>query len=326
MKNIPSAELNKLSNQIKWLMLLALLGTACLTASCDNEKFRGRKTIATVNGEKIYLDEYRERLNAQKGILSPQTFPDSLQKQHLLEEEILESMITEKIVLQRARELNLFVSQAELDRKIMDMRKDYGNNFFDLLRAQNVRYEDWREELKKEMLMDKLVAADVNSRIRVSEDEAENYWRAHPGACRAEMRIRASQIVVRDPQKAADIKVRLDKGEDFAAVATRESLGPEAARGGDLGLIARRTLPDALDKTLFLLPVGKISQIVRSAYGWHIFKVTEIHPAGTRSFNDCRKDIMAGLRAQKEDAAFTVWLEELKLRAAVRKERKFLGG
>lgn len=326
MKNIPPSGLNKLIKQIKWLMPLALLGALCLTASCDNEKFRSRKTVATVNGEKIYLDEYRERLNAQKGILSPQFFPDSLKKQRLLEEEILESMITEKIVLQRARELNLSVSQTELDGKLMNMRKDYGDNFFDLLRAQNVRYESWREELKKEMLMDKLVAADVNARISVSEKEAENYFHAHPGACRTEMRIRALQIVVRDPHKAGEIKTRLDQGEDFSAVAARESLGPEASRGGNLGLIARRTLPEPLDKTLFKLPAGKISPIVRSAYGWHIFKVTEIHPAGTRSFADCRKDIMAGLRAQKEDAAFAAWLEELKLRAAVRKERTFSGG
>jgi parvulin-like peptidyl-prolyl isomerase len=326
MKNIPPSGSNKLIKQIKWLMPLALLGALCLTASCDNEKFRSRKTVATVNGEKIYLDEYRERLNAQKGILSPQFFPDSLKKQRLLEEEILESMITEKIVLQRARELNLSVSQTELDGKLMNMRKDYGDNFFDLLRAQNVRYESWREELKKEMLMDKLVAADVNARISVSEKEAENYFHAHPGACRTEMRIRALQIVVRDPHKAGEIKTRLDQGEDFSAVAARESLGPEASRGGNLGLIARRTLPEPLDKTLFKLPAGKISPIVRSAYGWHIFKVTEIHPAGTRSFADCRKDIMAGLRAQKEDAAFAAWLEELKLRAAVRKERTFSGG
>ncbi len=116
-------------------MPLVLLGALCLLAACSRDDFLNRKYVATVNGEKIYLDEYQQRLNAQKGLLSPKAFPDSLNKQELLEEEILESMITEKIVLQRARELNLSVSNTELERKIIDIRKDYGDNFFNLLTA-----------------------------------------------------------------------------------------------------------------------------------------------------------------------------------------------
>jgi len=324
MNNVQPLKFKKSTRQFSALLLLVFLAILSTLASCDSDKFSNRKHIATVNGEKIYLDEYRNRVNAQKGILSPKAFPDSRNKQKLLEEEILESMITEKIVLQRARKLNLSVSKAELDGKLMDIRKDYGNKFFDLLRAQNVRYEDWCEELKKEMLLDKLVTADVNARVRVSEDEAEDYFHDHPGICRAETRIRASQIVVRDPKKAKDIKARLDKGEDFAVVATRESLGPEAARGGDLGLITHQTMPEPLDKTLFKLPVGKISPVVKSAYGYHILKVTEIQPARTISFSDCREDMTAGLRVQKENAAFTVWLEELKIKAVVKKETHLL--
>ncbi|MCK7506746.1 MAG: SurA N-terminal domain-containing protein [Desulfobacterales bacterium] len=144
-----------------------------------------KQVVATVNGEKIYLDEYQKRLNAQKGLLSAKALTESLNKQELLDEEILESMITEKIVLQRARELNLSVSDTELERKLLDIRKDYGDNFFNLLTQQNVRYEDWREELRKEMLWDKLVAADVNAQIRVSEDEAEDYFNDRPGLCKS---------------------------------------------------------------------------------------------------------------------------------------------
>ena len=301
-----------------------LLGALCLITACSMDDLRSRKHIATVNGEKIYLDEYRQRLNAQKGLLSPKTFPDSLNKQALLEEEILESMITEKIVLQRARELNLLVSDAELERKLIDIRKDYGNNFFNLLLAQNVRYEDWREELRKEMLWDKLVTADVNSLIRVSENEAEDYFNDHPGICKTETRVRAAQIVVRDAQKADEVKARLEQGEDFTVVAAQVSTGPEAARGGDLGLISRQTMPEPLDKTLFNLPAGKISPIVKSAYGYHVFKVTEIQPARTRSFSECKEEVMADIRVQKQDAAFTAWLEGLKIKAIVKKETHIL--
>jgi foldase protein PrsA len=303
---------------------LVLLAALCLLTSCDGNNFFNRKHVATVNGEKIYLDEYQQRLNAQKGPLSPKAFSDSLNKRTMLEEEILESMIMEKIVLQRAREMNLSVSNTELERKLIDIRKDYGDNFFDLLVAQNVRYEDWREELRKEMLLDKLVAADVNASVRVSEDEAEDYFNANPGLCKTQARVRAAQIVVRDQDKAREIKARLENGEDFAKVAAQVSIGPEAVRGGDLGLISRQTMPEPLDKTLFSLPVGKVSPIVKSAYGYHIFKITEIQPARTRSFGDCKEEVMATVRARKEDAAFTTWLEGLKVKAIIKKESQVL--
>ncbi|MHB8136838.1 MAG: peptidyl-prolyl cis-trans isomerase [Smithellaceae bacterium] len=305
--------------QYKPLMSVVLLGTLCLIASCNRDDLSNRKYVATVNGERIFLDEYETRLNAQKGIFSPKAFPNSLNKRKLLEEEILESMITEKIILQRAREMNLSVSNTELEKKLLDIRKDYGDNFFDLLISQNVRYDDWREEIKKEMLLDKLVSMDVNASVRVAEDEAEDYFNKHQDLCKTEVRVRVSQIVVRDPGKAHKIKDRLENGEDFAQVAAQESIGPEAVRGGDLGLIFHQTMPEPLDKTLFNLPVDKISPIAKSAYGYHIFKVTEKQPARTRSFSECKEEIMVRIRTQKEDAAFTVWLEGLKHKAVVKK-------
>ena len=320
MNNMRQPILKKLAGPCRPLMPLVLLGVLCLFALCGCDQVRNRKAVATVNGEKIYLEEYQQRLNAQKGLLSPKAFPDAFKKREMLEDEILDSMITEKIILQRAREMNLSISDTELEKKLMDIRKDYGDNFFDLLRAQNVRYDDWREELRKEMLFDRLVAADVNATIRVSEDEAKDYFNAHPDLCKPETRIRAAQIVVRDPAKAALIKARLEKGEDFAKVASQTSIGPEAVRGGDLGLISRETMPEPFDKTLFQLRPGKISRIVKSAYGYHIFKVTDIRKARARSFVDCRETVMAGIRAQKEDAAFTVWLAGLKAKAMVKKE------
>ena len=316
----------RLKNWIKPVpfLLLVLLAALCLLAACSRDNVPHQQVVVTVNGEKIYLNEYQKRLNAQKGLLSTEAMTESLNKQELLDEEILESMITEKIVLQRARELNLSVSDAELERKILDIRQDYGDNFFNLLTQQNVRYEDWREELRKEMLWDKLVAADVNAQIRVSEDEAEDYFNDHPGLCKSQARVRAAQIVVRDRKTADNAKTRLDNGEDFARVAAEVSIAPEAMRGGDLGFIYRESLPEPLDKTLFNLPAGKISPVIKSDYGYHIFKVTDIQPARTKSFSECKEDVMADIRAQKEDAAFTRWLDGLKLKAVVKKETRVL--
>jgi len=311
----------KMVNKTNTLFLLLVAGALCMITACGKDEYFNRKHIAVVNGEKIYADEFEQRLNAQKGPLSPQSFANSRNRQELLEEEILDSMITEKIVLQRAGQLNLSVSNTELERKLLDIRKDFDDKFFDLLASQKVRYEDWREELRKEMLFDKLIAVDVNASIHVSEGEAEDYFQDHPDACKTEARVRAVQIVLRDPEKAKDVKGRLDAGGDFARIAAEVSIGPEAVRGGDLGMISRGTMPEPLDETLFRLPVGRISPVVKSAYGYHIFKVTEKLPARTRTFDECRGDLTAAILSQKQDAAFSVWLEDLKAKAVVTKEK-----
>jgi parvulin-like peptidyl-prolyl isomerase len=305
------------------LLFLVFMGVVCLCAACNREEFSNRTVIAAVHGENIYLDEFEKRLAVQKKAFFPQGLPDSPGKRELLEEEILESMITEKIVLQRARALNMSVSNTDLERKLRDLRKDYGENFFDLLAAQNVSYEEWREELRKEMLFDKLVATDVNAVIRVSEDEALDAYEENPAFCKTEARVRAAQIVVRDPDRAKEVQARLTKGEAFEQVATEMSIGPEAAQGGDLGLVARRTMPDPLDRILFTLPAGKITRLFGAT------TATTLSGAGKtagpdRDFPECRNDLMADIRARKEDAAFNVWLNDLKVRAVVKKDRQVL--
>jgi len=301
--------------------LPVLLASLFLLSACSGG-LQGRTTIATVNGEKVYADELVLRLSLQKGILSPKAFSSSFNKQDALEEEMLDSLITEKIMLQRAREMNLAVSHEELEQKLKDIRKDYGEEFFNLLAASNVRYEDWREQIKKEMIIGKLVEADVNARIQVTDDEAQDYYDENPDFCKKEARVLASQIVVRDKEKADAVKKRLDQGEDFAKVAREVSIGPEAARGGDLGWITRQTMPDPLDQTLFNLRAGKVSPVVKSAYGYHILKIADTYRARVRDFASCRQDILAMLKSRNEEAAFSAWLAGLKARAVVKKEAR----
>ena len=129
---------------------------------------------------------------------------------------------------------------------------------------------------------------------------------------------------MRDPAKAKEAEARLNAGEDFAKVATQMSIAPEAINGGDLGFITRQIMPEPLDETIFKLPVNKISPIVQSPYGLHIFKVLEIQSAKVRNFADMKEEVIAEIRAKKEDAAFTTWLEALKMKAVIKKENTVL--
>jgi parvulin-like peptidyl-prolyl isomerase len=224
----------------------------------------------------------------------------------------------------RARELDISVSASELNDRINEIMKDYGEAFANLLVQENIRYEDWKNDIEREILFKKLVAVDVNANIRVSDDEAEDYFNDHRNNYKMESRVKVAQIVVRDLAKAQEVEARLNRGDDFARVATEISISPEAVRGGDLGFITRQIMPEPLDDTIFKLPVNKISRIVQSPYGFHIFKVSEIQQAKIRSFADMKEEVIAEIRAQKEDTAFTTWLEALKMKAVIKKESTVL--
>jgi parvulin-like peptidyl-prolyl isomerase len=298
---------------VSCLLMLSII------VSCDKIEMFSHPYVAKVNGSKIYLEDYQSVLDQKINIVS-KDFLDQPQYRKLFEEEVLDSMITEKIMLLRAGALNVSVSDAELDNKIKEIKKDYGQDFSGLFQQENVNFEKWKEDFRKEMLLQKLIAIDVNDKIRISDDEAEDYFNKHRDNYKKESRVRIAQIVVRDLATAEKAMEKLKAGEDFTKVAASMSIGPEARHGGDLGFITRWVMPEPLDKTIFKMPVNKISPIVQSSYGFHIFKILESLTAKPVNFADVREDVIADIRLQKEDAAFIAWLEELKKKAVIKKE------
>ncbi len=137
---------------------------------------------------------------------------------------------------------------------------------------------------------------------------------------KSEAKVRVAQIVVRDAVAAQQVLERLNTGADFFKLAGEKSIGPEAIRGGDLGFITRQIMPEPLDDTIFNLRLNEISPIVQSPYGFHIFKVLEIKPAKIKNFAESKEEIMADIRAKKEEVAFAGWLESLKNKAVIKKE------
>ncbi|MGV8059788.1 MAG: peptidyl-prolyl cis-trans isomerase [Smithellaceae bacterium] len=308
--------INKLIRQT-WIFLFC--GIFFIVA-CDKINFFSRPYVATVNGAKIYLDEYQIKLAQKKSMLSKELLSNQDNYAKRLEEEVLDNMITEKIMFLRAQELGLSVNGGELEKRVNEIKKEYGEGFSNLFVRENLNFEQWQEDLKKEMLFEKLIAVDVNAHIHVSEDEAEDYFNEHQDMYKAEPKVRVAQIVVRDLAAAQQALQRLNAGADFLKVAQERSIGPEARRGGDLGFIARQIMPEPLDKTIFKLRLNEISPIVQSSYGFHIFKILEIKPAKIKNFAESKEEVVADVRARKEEVAFLSWLEMLKTKAVIKKE------
>jgi len=305
-----------------WIPLLIIVMTAC----------RGQAPpvpgppVATVNGEQIGREEFENKL-AEETALAKGEAPLKAEQMASLKEEVMNQLIEEKFMLQRARELSLTVGNAEIEARIGEIKKDYSNDGFDsLFGIGAISYTAWRQALQKRMLLEKVIAQDVNAKIQVTDGDAELYFRANRKAYLSERRVRAAQIVVRDRDRAEGILKRLKAGEDFGKVARAVSIGPEAERGGDLGFFERGMMPEAIDRVVFSLPVGEISEVVKSPYGFHIIKVLDRQERGGRKFAEAKERVIADLRKIKEAEAYERWIDGLKAKAVIRINRPLPDG
>lgn len=306
--------------RLRGVLLPAVLLLALSSCRCQ-EQLPPDYLVALVNGERINLSEYQARL-AEETALVKSAPPLNAGEMASLKEEVLDRLIEQKIMVQRAGMLSLTVGEAELASRIEEIKRDYNGGQFDrLFGAGGISYAGWKEALRKRALLEKLIAVEVNEKISVTEDEAERHYRANRKAYMTEKRVRVAQIVVRDRDRAEAILKRLKMGEDFGKVAREVSIGPEAAKGGDLDFFARGVMPEAIDRVVFTLPVGKVSGIVQSPYGYHIFKLLGRKEAGGRIFSEVKERVIADLRKLKEAEAYERWIVGLKAKAVIRIDR-----
>jgi len=113
-------------------------------------------------------------------------------------------------------------------------------------------------------------------------------------------RVHVRQIIVGSEKEAREVRKRLLAGEDFGEVSRTVSLAPNAGRGGELGIVARGTLPEELEKVIFGLRPGEISEPVKGPSGYHLFQVLEVYPGGARDRRAVEQTVRQELR---EDAA-----------------------
>jgi parvulin-like peptidyl-prolyl isomerase len=150
--------------------------------------------------------------------------------------------------------------------------------------------------------------------VRVDEAEVIDYYEGHKKDFLYQGRVQVSQILVDTEEKAVSVLRRLDRtGEpEFRKIATEESLGPEAARGGVMGVFQQGDLPADMEKVIFSLDEGRTSQVVESSYGYHIFRLDRKYPPSLQSAAEAAPEIQQRIMAQKIKEALASHLGGLK--------------
>lgn len=242
--------------------------------------------VAVVNNEVITLRELDERvrlverrLQAQKVAVPPRA---ELQKQ------MLERMIVDRAQLQMAREVGIRVDDIMLDRavaRIAEQNKLSLQDFRNQLEREGTPFHRFREEIREEIVKQRLREREVDNKLQIAESEVDNYLAANAGPGAAQPELNLAQILVRIPENASSDQIadrrkraeealqQLRSGADFAKVAATFSDAMDGLKGGDLGWRSADRLPQAFIDAVANLQTGEVSGIVKSANGFHILKL-----------------------------------------------------
>jgi peptidyl-prolyl cis-trans isomerase C len=220
--------------------------------------------------------------------------------------------------------VGLKVSQEELNQAITEIKMDYpGEGFGEKLGLKGMTLEEWKVRLEEKLLAEKMIRSILRYRGEIDEKEALQYYETHMASFQLKPKVRARQIIVADGEEAIQILKRLKKGESFEKLAVKKSQGPEKTKGGDLGYFSQGEKPAEFDY-VFSMEVGAISEVIKSPYGYHIFKLEEKIEPRQIPFEEAKSGILQELRLKKGEEEYQKWLKGIKGKAKIKISKKWL--
>jgi peptidyl-prolyl cis-trans isomerase SurA len=281
------------------ILLFCLLSSLAIPAHAQTRRAQPLEVdriIAVVNDEAITAYELRARLATVERQLRDQKV--QLPPREVLEKQLLERMITDRVQLQYAKETGLRVSDIELDaamRRIAEGNKVSLQDFRAALEKDGIAWAKFREEIREEIVLSRLREREVQSRVAVTDGEIDNYLaNLAAGGETANVEVRTAHIILRVPEQAtpdqlmrigARARAALDqirRGDDFAKVAASYSDAPDGLSGGLMGVRPLDRLPALYADAVKKLKPGEVSDILRSPAGFHIVKLIDQTGGGAK--------------------------------------------
>jgi peptidyl-prolyl cis-trans isomerase C len=172
-------------------------------------------------------------------------------------------------------------------------------------------------QAKKKIVTAKLVETEVDSKVKITEDEMRQYYEAHKDEFKTPPLWRASHILVATEKEARDILDALTKGAKFEELAREKSMDATASRGGDIGFFRVGQLVPDFEKACLKLGIGQTSDVVGTQFGYHIIKLTDKKEAGAEDFDKAKGKIENALKKQKRVELFDKLVMDLKSKYGV---------
>ena len=266
-------------------VLLVLLASRLIYANDDVLKID--RIVALVEQTVITEKELNDRIKTLVNQLNKQKI--EIPPTDVLQKQMLERMVLEKLQISFAQQTGLKVEDALLDKtieRIAEQNKLDLAEFKKALASEGMSFRRFREDLRNEILLSRLKEREVDSKLSITEAEVENYLSLQSKEQQSD-EYNLSHILIRTPEdaspnKLAELKRKADEafnqiksGKDFAQVSAALSDAPNALEGGQLGWKNITQLPSLFADAVRNLKPGQTTEILRSANGFHIIKLNE---------------------------------------------------
>jgi peptidyl-prolyl cis-trans isomerase C len=272
--------------------------------------------VATVNGEVIRRADFEQELSRElSSSEGPALTPEEVEP---FKRALLDSLVNRLLLLQEAKQQNITVTPEEVDRQMLRLTGDYPtDSFSDALAQGQLSLAELRARESQRLIIEKLFAHHVYSRVAVTEEELRAYFTAHEAEFQEPEQVHAAQLVVQGLDEAKRVQALLKSGKKFADLARRYSLSADAKVGGDLGFFPRGQMPPAFDAVVFNMRPGQVSDVVSTEYGYHLFKVIEFKPGRKRDLAEVRGQIETRIVKLKQAEAHSTFEKELQEKAKI---------
>jgi len=293
--------------------------------------------VARINNSIITRSEMEKSKNQileearQKGAT-----PDDLKKK---EADVLRDLIDQQLLIQKGTDLGI-TADTELIKRLDEIRKNMNLNSMEELEkaaeAQGVSYEDFKQNLKNNIITQSVIGREVGSHIQTSAEETQQFYDEHKKELERPEQVALSEILIApvkpapnakegdplpDPtpeqlataeKRANDVLAEIKKGMKFEEAARKYSDGPTASDGGDLGEFQRGALAKELEDRTWAMKKGDVTDVIRTKQGFIILKVEEHTQAGIPPLKDVNGQVQEAIYLKKLQPALRAYLTKLR--------------
>ncbi len=246
-----------------------------------------------------------------------------------MKKSVMEELVNEALLEDRARELDLITTDQEIEDQIKRLKEQNNvksdEEFQKSLAASGLTVDRLREQLRRSQTLQRVVGREVQAKVDLSDDalrliyeREKETWRIPEKAHLAEVLISKGDDPERAARRAKEASDLIKGGAKFETVVKDFSDGGTKARGGDLGMVARGELQAEIDKAVFSLPVGAVSEPIQTRFGWHLVKVVDKIPVSYKPFNDVKAELLKREQDTQFQKKLAEYLEKLKRDAVIR--------
>ncbi|MFP4117356.1 MAG: peptidylprolyl isomerase [Candidatus Woesearchaeota archaeon] len=313
------------SRAVLLVLLLAAVGFFVYEEFDFNFGMEDRGPVAaTVDGQEIYVSEVEEHF---------ENIPEQM-RAGMTEEVLLDQLISQEVLIQEAEKQDITVSEEDIDEELdyaMDQAGWSSEEFEEVLAAQGMTKDDLRDLYRVSIVIDELIQQKVLDGIDITRDDVAEFFEQNKEEFTpSDDEVRASHVLISTEQReeeeareiAEEVVEKARDGEDFAQLVSEYSDDPSAEQNeGDLGFFTESEMVPEFSEAVFSLnETGEISEPIKTDFGFHVIKLTDMRKEGDEpELDDVYDQVEENLLNQRNSEAVEEYIMGLREESDIEK-------